>query len=258
MGGRLFAAAAVVATAAIIGFSAIPAEAATYDGAAESGFVSRMNRERNSRGLASFAVAADLAAVARKHSADMAAQQRLYHDPNLAGEVGGWQSLGENVGDGGSVDAVESAFMASSTHRAHILSLQFTQVGVGVVWTGSTMWVTVVFRQPTGAAAAAPAPRPATPRPATAPRRVTASAPAPAPTPAPVPVTAPPTTVAMSSVISGPQPNAAAPPPIVLGVDLTRALRRTTDHDLPAITVAIAIALIVGAASAQVSVARRR
>ena len=50
------------------------------------------------------AVAGDMAALARQHSADMAAAGHPYHDPNIRSEVQNWQVLGDNVGSGPSVD----------------------------------------------------------------------------------------------------------------------------------------------------------
>ncbi|MCU1463607.1 MAG: Allergen V5/Tpx family protein, partial [Acidimicrobiales bacterium] len=178
MRARIFAAAVAITSAALMTFGAVPAHAATVDTGAESGFFARINRERNSRGLASMAYASDLVAVARRHSADMARQGRLYHTPNLGSQVCCWQSLGENVGEGASVDSVHNSFMSSATHRDHILSLAFTQVGVGVVSSGGTLWVTEIFRQPMGGAAAPAPARAGSPRPAAAPGPATPSRPA--------------------------------------------------------------------------------
>ena len=183
------------------------------DGPSEADFVARVNAARSSAGLGALAVRSDLVDVARRHSADMATQHRLYHNPALSTEVTGWRRVGENVGTGSDVASVHDAFMQSQIHRDEILSPHFTEIGVGVVWDGSTLWVTEVFRQPSSApAAASPAPAPArspapTPAPAPSPsptpaRRTQAARPQPAPAPAPRPtpttrpVTAAPTTAA--------------------------------------------------------------
>jgi hypothetical protein len=171
------------------------------DGPSESDFVARVNAARSAAGLGAVAVRNDLVDVARRHSTDMATQRRLYHNPSLASEVTGWQRVGENVGTGSDVASVHDAFMHSQVHRDEILSPYFTEIGVGVVWDGSTLWVTEVFRQPSSSgAAAAPAP---TPKPAPAPAPAPTPAPrtqavhaAPPPPPPTVPVTAPPTTAA--------------------------------------------------------------
>jgi hypothetical protein len=202
--------AAVVVGAALALWSAAGAFAAVApdrrNGPSESAFVARVNAARSAVGLGALTVRTDLVDVARRHSADMAAQQRLYHNPALSSEVTGWQRVGENVGTGADVASVHDAFMHSQVHRDDILSPYFTEIGVGVVWDGSTLWVTQVFRQPAPATAsarpaAAPAPAP-TPTAAPAPaRRTQAVRPQPAlpprpPAPAPVPVTTPPTTIA--------------------------------------------------------------
>ncbi len=77
----------------------------------------------------------------------MAAQGRIYHSSSLSSGIsGGWSSLGENVGMGGSVSHIESMFEASSAHRDNLLNPSFTQIGVGVA-SGSdgTLYVTEVF-----------------------------------------------------------------------------------------------------------------
>ena len=121
--------------------------------AAESTFISSTNHERAQRGASPLHVAGDLVAVARRHTEVMAAQARLYHNPNVGSEVQGWQLLGENVGTGPNAAPVEQAFMASPEHRANIVNPSFTEIGVSVVWTGNRVWVTELFREPFGVSA---------------------------------------------------------------------------------------------------------
>jgi hypothetical protein len=138
----------LLAPVAALAVGAAPASAgsAGSDGAA---FVARTNEARRAHGLRPYAVAADLTAVAYRHSADMAAQQRLYHNPRLGSEVSNWQSAGENVGMGGSVDSIEGAFLRSPEHRANILANDFTEVGIATVTDSrGAIWVTEVFRNP--------------------------------------------------------------------------------------------------------------
>lgn len=190
------------------------------DSSAEAGFASRIATERSSRGIGALRMADDLTAVARHHSEEMAAQQQLSDDQNLATEVQGWQSLGGNAGEGPTVDQVHQAFMASPSHRANILDPNFSDLGVGVVWTGSTLWVTEVFRQPSapttaGAASAAPSPPPApatSPRTNASPPATALKPPAPRPSVAPTPPT-PPSTAAPSTTSSAVPLSAAAIPP---------------------------------------------
>jgi hypothetical protein len=128
-----------------VGLVATPAEASSSD---EARSVSLLNGERSSRGVAKLPVSGDLTSIARRHSERMAADGRIYHNNALPSQVGGnWKAIGENVGRGGSVDAVHQAFMGSSSHRSHILDGRYNQVGVGVAVRDGTVYVTQVFVQ---------------------------------------------------------------------------------------------------------------
>jgi uncharacterized protein YkwD len=145
---RLLVALAVLALLATMLAAPAPAEASAGDHEAE--FVQRTNAERSSRGVSTLRVASDLTDVARRHSAVMARDSHLHHNPNLASDVSGWTRIGENVGRGGSVSSLHSALMNSEGHRRNILDANFSEIGIGVVVSGSTIWVTQVFRLPNG------------------------------------------------------------------------------------------------------------
>ena len=170
----------------------VPATARAADAGAEQAFVAAVNRERAAAGLPALAVADDLVAVARRQAVRMADAAELHHNSNLTGEVAGWQKVGENVGRGPSVEAVQDAFMASPSHRANVLESDWTEIGLGVEVRDGRLWVVEVFRLPAAAPEpspeAPPAPAPAAPEPAdvTEPAHVTVPAAAPAvePTPA--------------------------------------------------------------------------
>ncbi|MHB8513582.1 MAG: CAP domain-containing protein [Actinomycetota bacterium] len=120
-------------------------------------FVSAHNNIRSQYGRPTLPVYSDLASVALRHSQDMAAQQNLYHNPNLANEVQGWTVLGENVGYGGSVSDLMNAFMNSPEHRSNILDTDYNQFGIGAVTDSSgTIWVTVVFAHRGGSSSPPP------------------------------------------------------------------------------------------------------
>ena len=90
------------------------AHAATgAEAGSESDFVSRTNSDRAAAGLAPLRVASDLVDIARRHSADMAASDSIYHSTNLGSTITNWQKIGENVGRGSDVATVQNAFMAS-------------------------------------------------------------------------------------------------------------------------------------------------
>lgn len=130
--------------------------AAHADQDLETEFVAALNRERAAAGLPELSVAGDLTAVARDHSQVMS-EGRLHHNPQLGEDVSGWRKVGENVGRGREVGAVHEAFMDSEAHRANILDAGWSQVGIGVVVVDGQVWVTQVFRAPTGTQAAASA-----------------------------------------------------------------------------------------------------
>lgn len=164
---------------------------------AEAQFTELVNSERAAHGSARLPVAGDLVDVARRHAERMAAEGRLYHNPNLGSEVQNWQTVGENVGTGPSVEEIHQAFMASGSHRGVILDGTFTQVGIGVAIKGDTIWVAQVFRNPMPPPEPAPAPEPARVDAA----RETRAAPAPAPAPPqPQPVAAAPVSTAAEPV----------------------------------------------------------
>lgn len=160
----------------------VATQATATTGDAEGAFLADTNAARAGNGAGPLSSSSDLVALARQHSADMAAQNRLYHTPNLGSQVANWQTVGENVGTGSDEPSIEAAFMASPEHRTNILLPAYTQIGIGVVVSGGRLWVTEIFRQPAGASAARPAPAPAGATPAFRP-----SGPRPAP-PAAAPV----------------------------------------------------------------------
>ena len=114
----------------------------------ESQLVSLTNQARASHGVGRLSVASDLMSIAHRHSQRMASQHRIYHDPNLPGEVSGWRSLGDNVGRGSSASQVHRAFMGSSVHRANILNPRYNQIGTGAVrGSDGYLYVTEIFVQ---------------------------------------------------------------------------------------------------------------
>ncbi len=146
---------------------------ASADAGTETDFVARLNDLRASKGLASLRVTADLTEAARAHTGDMARSSTLYHNPELATDVAGWLRVAENVGYGGSVQSIHDAFVASAGHYRNMVDSTVSQVGIGTTWTGSRLWVTVVFRRPDASTVNAPG---------LAPVQQSAPAPAPAPT----------------------------------------------------------------------------
>jgi len=107
------------------------------------------NHSRTNHDLRRVAINRDMSDLARKHSLAMANADSLFHtnDPARYYLKGiAWHYWGENVGvTGGTVGDLESAFMASSPHRANILHSSFRHVAIGAVRVDGALWVTVFF-----------------------------------------------------------------------------------------------------------------
>ncbi len=156
------------ATAAPAGMQAPAASAATAASTtqtsdAETQFFNLLNQARGQSGLPALQFDGALGNTSRSWSGTMSSRDQLSHDPNLAGAVTSvepnWRSAGENVGVGYGVQQLHDAFMASPGHRANVLSSRFNRLGIGVVYNGTKIWVTVRFIEgPALTATAAPAP----------------------------------------------------------------------------------------------------
>jgi len=167
--------------------------------------------------------------MAVSHSVEMAQQGSIWHGSFVSqGNLKGLNasSLGENVGMGGDVPSLHDAFMNSPHHRENILDAAFNQVGIGVIVSGGTVYVTEDFLHSKSAGTARPTPvahptvsRPAAPRSSTKvasapPRRVSAaSTPAPAAPAAAAPAAAPQSVGVVTPVAVEPAPVAAATVP---------------------------------------------
>ncbi|MCA1831967.1 MAG: CAP domain-containing protein [Actinobacteria bacterium] len=184
-----------------LSFAATAANASTSTD--EAKFVSLINHERSSRGIRTLTVYGDLVAVARDHSADMAAKGTIWHASGTPYKVSGWTVYGENVGMGATVSDLHDAFMNSPEHRDNILDREFNQIGVGIAVKNGTIYVTEIFvqrqsKKTTTTKPVASKTTSSTTRTSSAPRTASASAPAPRPVarrPVAKPAVATPTTV---------------------------------------------------------------
>jgi uncharacterized protein YkwD len=162
-------------------------------------FVDQINLLRRTLGLPTLQVSSQLSSVATRWAQQMAAEDRLYHNPNLGSQVSGWIRLGENVGVGYDVLGLMDAFIGSPGHYANLVDPHYTLLGVGVAnGPNGTIYTTHDFMTPEEAEPAPPPdpqpdPDPAPdPSPAPTPRpRAPRPAPAPSPEPAPAPVESP-------------------------------------------------------------------
>jgi uncharacterized protein YkwD len=110
-----------------------------YVGSAyENEVVAKVNAERRAHGLRPLKISEKLMTVARGWSGVQARQRRMYHSNN---------GYGENVAYGQPTpDVVMRDWMNSSGHRRNILSPNYTEIGVGAVQNGRSIYWTQSFR----------------------------------------------------------------------------------------------------------------
>lgn len=122
------------------------------EAASEAGFLAKINASRATAGLAPLSVDSTLASHARIHTQDMMDAGDIYHstsDELKAAAGSGWTKLGENVGRGGTVDSLHTAFMNSAGHKANILG-DYNYAGIGTGTLDGVLYVTVVFMKKGG------------------------------------------------------------------------------------------------------------
>jgi len=124
---------------------ATPAGAVTTDASA---YLTRLNQERADHGLRALTLRTDLTSVAQRWADHMAATGTLSHNPSLATQVTNWQVVGENVGEGSTIDSLTTAFWNSAPHRDNILDASYRDVGIGTSTVDGVIWITVDFRDP--------------------------------------------------------------------------------------------------------------
>ena len=146
---------ATVAATVTLGTSILLATASAASAAsADYDFLSKVNASRSQHGLPALTMMSDLHSLATSWSAHMASGgcgggEDICHNPNLTSDVHNWQAVGENVGVGPDVNAIEDAFMNSPEHRANILDPDYTEIGIGTaVGKDGRLYVTQDFRKP--------------------------------------------------------------------------------------------------------------
>lgn len=142
--------AALLATT-LVGLTPAPASAS---GPNTSSLLSAINSARANAGRRPLSLQSDLSAVAYRWSQHMASTGTLAHNPSLTRQVSHWRWVGENVGYGPSWSAIEVAFMNSPGHRSNILDRDYSQIGLGIVERNGRVWITQVFRSPSGSVTA--------------------------------------------------------------------------------------------------------
>lgn len=112
----------------------------------EAAFIADTNRIRAEHGLTELPIEPNLVTKARDWSATMAAADDIWHSDLTDGITIEWARLGENVGKGGSVEALQAAFVDSPLHYENIVDVNWQALGIGVtVDEDDTIFVAVEF-----------------------------------------------------------------------------------------------------------------
>lgn len=104
-----------------------------------------MNADRRENGRRTLPTHAALNRKAEAWADKLAQDNRLSHSTLTSGLPSCWRGVGENVGYGSSIPAVQSAYMKSTAHRANILNTKWDYVGVGSATRGSRVFTVQVF-----------------------------------------------------------------------------------------------------------------
>ena len=117
----------------------------------EQAFAKKINAARVASGRNKLRLDPELSKAAKVHTREMVSKATLYHTPTttLKRRVTRWTTLGENVGVGGTVTSLHTAFMGSTAHRDNILYSSFRHVGIGTKMHDGRLWVTVIFEAQT-------------------------------------------------------------------------------------------------------------
>ena len=114
-------------------------------GSAQTQVLNELNADRAANSRSTLPVQADAQRKAQAWAEKLARENKLYHS-NLPDGIGTtWCSLGENVGYGPSIAAVQDGYMKSSGHKANILSTKWNGVGVGYAKNGNRVYTVQVF-----------------------------------------------------------------------------------------------------------------
>lgn len=111
----------------------------------QSQVLSSLNQDRQAHGRRTLVTHGHAQAKAQAWAEELARSGSLRHSNLSDGISSCWQSLGENVGSGPNVVAIEKAYMNSSGHRANILSHSWNAVGVGHARRGNVVYTVHVF-----------------------------------------------------------------------------------------------------------------
>lgn len=101
----------------------------------EVAYVANINEIRAANGVGPLTINVNMTNAARSWTTWMVDNTTLAHaDDIVTGAPSNWLKVGENVGRGGTLDAIWEAFLASPGHRANIMDPAYDLVGIGVIW----------------------------------------------------------------------------------------------------------------------------
>jgi uncharacterized protein YkwD len=134
---RSLVGAAALAVVLLLCIGCTPEQMAAIDAA---------NADRRAAGLTELLPSPALNAKAQAWAEALAQRGGLVHSTLTDGAPDGWTKLGENVGKGPSIDAIQRGFMGSPAHRANVLDPSFNWIGTGVATAADgTVYVVQVF-----------------------------------------------------------------------------------------------------------------
>lgn len=107
--------------------------------------MSSLNNDRQAHGLRALSTHAQAQTKAQRWAEHVARTGKISHSNLSDGISGCWRSIGENVGSGPNVPAIQRAYMNSPGHRANILSNTWNAVGVGHAKRGNVVYTVQVF-----------------------------------------------------------------------------------------------------------------
>jgi uncharacterized protein YkwD len=104
-----------------------------------------MNADRRENVRRTLATHDALNRKAQAWAEKLARDNALSHSTLSSGLPSCWRGVGENVGFGSSIPAVQAAYMKSPGHRKNILDTTWDFVGVGSATRGSRVFTVQVF-----------------------------------------------------------------------------------------------------------------
>jgi uncharacterized protein YkwD len=104
-----------------------------------------LNEMRAQHGLPAFRLNQSLSGMSWFHSKIMMERNLLFHTENLSELVQpfGATTWGENIAYARTLERTLQLWMASPSHRVHLLDGRFRWVGIGIVHAGGWSWVTL-------------------------------------------------------------------------------------------------------------------